>query len=94
MTSDSITVTVPMFLFLQILKLLVGKVVIGHAVQNDFKVLGYGHPGTLTRDTSRCPLINLKAGFTHNQCVSLKRLTKAIFDRDIQVPRQPSMFNP
>ncbi|XP_024917523.1 interferon-stimulated 20 kDa exonuclease-like 2 isoform X2 [Cynoglossus semilaevis] len=72
----------------EILKLLVGKVVIGHAVQNDFKVLGYGHPGTLTRDTSRCPLINLKAGFTHNQCVSLKRLTKAIFDRDIQTGRK------
>ncbi|KAA8579062.1 hypothetical protein FQN60_018803 [Etheostoma spectabile] len=47
----------------EILRLLMGKVVIGHAVHNDFKVLGYSHPGALTRDTSRIPLLNEKAGF-------------------------------
>ncbi|XP_040900350.1 interferon-stimulated 20 kDa exonuclease-like 2 isoform X2 [Toxotes jaculatrix] len=68
----------------EILRLLMGKVVIGHAVHNDFKVLGYSHPAALTRDTSRIPLLNLKAGFAENECASLKRLTKAIFNRDIQ----------
>ena len=62
-----------------------GKVVIGHAIHNDFKVLGYSHPAALTRDTSRIPLLNLKAGFAAHECASLKRLTKAIFNRDIQV---------
>lgn len=62
-----------------------GKVVVGHAVHNDFKVLSYTHPAALTRDTSRIPLLNLKAGFVENECASLKRLTKAIFNRDIQV---------
>nr|XP_043889455.1 interferon-stimulated 20 kDa exonuclease-like 2 [Solea senegalensis] len=71
----------------EILKLLMGKVVIGHAVHNDFKVLGYSHPKALTRDTSRIPLLNLKAGFAESECASLKRLTKAIFNRDIQVRR-------
>ncbi|XP_034409129.1 interferon-stimulated 20 kDa exonuclease-like 2 isoform X2 [Cyclopterus lumpus] len=69
----------------EILRLLMGKVVIGHAVHNDFKVLGYSHPAALTRDTSRIPLLNLRAGFAVAECASLKRLTKAILNRDIQV---------
>lgn len=69
----------------QILKLLTGKVVIGHAIHNDFKVLSYSHPAALTRDTSRIPLLNVKAGLAVTECASLKRLTKAIFNRDIQV---------
>ncbi|XP_068586005.1 interferon-stimulated 20 kDa exonuclease-like 2 [Cebidichthys violaceus] len=72
----------------EILRLLMGKVVIGHAVHNDFKVLGYSHPAVLTRDTSRIPLLNQKAGFAAAECASLKRLTKAIFNRDIQTGRK------
>uniref|UniRef100_A0A673A940 Interferon-stimulated 20 kDa exonuclease-like 2 n=1 Tax=Sphaeramia orbicularis TaxID=375764 RepID=A0A673A940_9TELE len=72
----------------EILKLLMGKVVVGHAIHNDFKVLGYAHPPALTRDTSRFPLLNQKAGFPENQAASLKRLTKAIFNRDIQTGRR------
>ncbi|GAA6217179.1 interferon-stimulated 20 kDa exonuclease-like 2 [Lates japonicus] len=72
----------------EILKLLMGKVVIGHAIHNDFKALGYAHPAALTRDTSRIPLLNQRAGFADNECASLKRLTKAIFNRDIQAGRR------
>ncbi|XP_019719444.1 interferon-stimulated 20 kDa exonuclease-like 2 [Hippocampus comes] len=68
----------------EILKLLAGKIVIGHAVHNDFQVLQYSHPAALTRDTSRIPLLNRRAGFEEKVCASLKRLTKAIFNRDIQ----------
>ncbi|XP_034030275.1 interferon-stimulated 20 kDa exonuclease-like 2 isoform X2 [Thalassophryne amazonica] len=69
----------------EILKLLNGKVVIGHAIHNDFKVLAYYHPPALTRDTSRIPLLNQKAGFAEKECVSLKRLAKAVLNLDIQV---------
>ncbi|CAG6014413.1 unnamed protein product [Menidia menidia] len=72
----------------EILKLLMGKVIIGHAIHNDFKALSYSHPNILTRDTSRIPLLNLKAGFNASECASLKRLTKAIFNRDIQTGRK------
>ncbi|KAG7218384.1 hypothetical protein INR49_020417 [Caranx melampygus] len=72
----------------EILRLLSGKVVIGHAIHNDFKVLSYSHPAALTRDTSRIPLLNLKAGFAERECASLKRLTKAIFNRDIQTGKR------
>lgn len=72
----------------EILRLLMGKVVVGHAVHNDFKVLEYSHPAALTRDTSRIPLLNLKAGFAEKECASLKRLTKAILNRDIQTGKK------
>nr|XP_046254888.1 interferon-stimulated 20 kDa exonuclease-like 2 [Scatophagus argus]XP_046254890.1 interferon-stimulated 20 kDa exonuclease-like 2 [Scatophagus argus] len=72
----------------EILKLLAGKVVIGHAIHNDFKVLGYSHPAALTRDTSRIPLLNTRAGFAEHECASLKRLSKAILNRDIQAGKR------
>lgn len=69
---------------MEIMKLIKGKVVVGHAVHNDFKVIGYSHPPELIRDTSQIPLLNQKAGIEGNRCTSLKKLTKAIFSRDIQ----------
>ncbi|KAL4646766.1 Interferon-stimulated 20 kDa exonuclease-like 2-like [Arapaima gigas] len=71
----------------EILKILKGKVVVGHAIHNDFKSLSYSHPSSLTRDTSRIPLLNKKAGFPERQPASLKKLTKALLNRDIQADR-------
>ncbi|XP_054855268.1 interferon-stimulated 20 kDa exonuclease-like 2 [Eublepharis macularius] len=69
----------------EILKILTGKIVIGHAIHNDFKALKYFHPKSATRDTSKIPLLNRKAGFPENESASLKRLTKQLLHRDIQV---------
>ncbi|KAJ0008553.1 hypothetical protein NQD34_015968, partial [Periophthalmus magnuspinnatus] len=69
----------------EILKLLMGKVLIGHAIHNNLRVLNYYHPRTLIRDTSRVPLLNAMAGFPEHQPASLKRLMKAIFNKDIQM---------
>ncbi|KAJ8288001.1 hypothetical protein COCON_G00006600 [Conger conger] len=69
----------------EIVKILAGKVVVGHAIHNDFKALTYSHPAGLTRDTSRIPLLNKKAGLPEKQAVSLKRLAKALLNQDIQV---------
>ncbi|XP_018595193.1 interferon-stimulated 20 kDa exonuclease-like 2 [Scleropages formosus] len=69
----------------EILKILKGKVVVGHAIHNDFKALSYSHPSGLTRDTSCIPLLNKKAGFPEAQLASLKKLTKALLNKDIQV---------
>ncbi|XP_026139819.1 interferon-stimulated 20 kDa exonuclease-like 2 [Carassius auratus] len=68
----------------EILKIITGKVVVGHAIHNDFKVLKYFHPACQTRDTARIPLLNQKAGLPVNEMVSLKKLTKAILKKDIQ----------
>jgi RNA exonuclease 4 len=37
----------------QVAKMLEGRVVVGHSISKDFKVLLLGHPGRLTRDTAR-----------------------------------------
>lgn len=71
---------------LQVLRVLAGKVVVGHAIHNDFKALHYSHPKALTRDTSKIPLLNRRGGFPENVSISLKRLTKALLNQDIQVP--------
>uniref|UniRef100_A0A803Y739 Interferon stimulated exonuclease 20 like 2 n=1 Tax=Meleagris gallopavo TaxID=9103 RepID=A0A803Y739_MELGA len=69
----------------EILKILSGKVVVGHAVHNDFRALKYFHPKALIRDTSKIPLLNRKGGFPENITVSLKHLTKELLHKDIQV---------
>ncbi|XP_006275928.1 interferon-stimulated 20 kDa exonuclease-like 2 [Alligator mississippiensis] len=71
----------------EILKLLTGKVVVGHAIHNDFKALKYFHPKVATRDTAQIPLLNRRAGFPEHETASLKRLTKQLLHRDIQVGR-------
>uniref|UniRef100_A0A8C3UCA1 Interferon stimulated exonuclease gene 20 like 2 n=1 Tax=Catharus ustulatus TaxID=91951 RepID=A0A8C3UCA1_CATUS len=70
----------------EVLRVLAGKVVVGHAIHNDFKALHYSHPKALTRDTSQIPLLNRRGGFPENVSISLKRLTKALLNQDIQVP--------
>ncbi|NWU96429.1 I20L2 protein, partial [Upupa epops] len=69
----------------EILRILSGKIVVGHSIHNDFKALKYFHPKALTRDTSRIPLLNRRGGFPEGIAVSLKRLTKQLLHRDIQV---------
>ncbi|XP_005245575.1 interferon-stimulated 20 kDa exonuclease-like 2 isoform X2 [Homo sapiens] len=69
----------------EILKILTGKIVVGHAIHNDFKALQYFHPKSLTRDTSHIPPLNRKADCPENATMSLKHLTKKLLNRDIQV---------
>jgi len=38
---------------LEVSKLLNGSIVVGHGLNNDFKVLGFPHPAEMTRDTAR-----------------------------------------
>ncbi|MGH0177008.1 UNVERIFIED_CONTAM: hypothetical protein FKN15_074317 [Acipenser sinensis] len=69
----------------EILQILKGRVVVGHALHNDFRALGYDHPREMTRDTSRQRLLRLRAGLPVRASVSLRNLTKKLLNRDIQV---------
>ncbi|XP_048784969.1 interferon-stimulated 20 kDa exonuclease-like 2 [Lagopus muta] len=69
----------------EILKILSGKVVVGHAIHNDFMALKYFHPKALIRDTSKIPLLNQKGGFPEKKAVSLKDFAKKLLHKDIQV---------
>ncbi|XP_056425225.1 apoptosis-enhancing nuclease [Hyla sarda] len=69
----------------EILMLLKGKRVIGHALHNDFRALKYLHPLVQTRDTSEMTLLNHLAGLPPNAQASLKTLAFNILQKRIQV---------
>ena len=60
------------------------RVVVGHAVSNDFKALDIDHPIEDIRDTAETDFAKKKAGFNTTQQVSLKRLSAALLKKDIQ----------
>ncbi|CAM4636936.1 unnamed protein product [Caretta caretta] len=69
----------------EILKILKDKIVVGHAIHNDFRALKYFHPRSRTRDTSRIPLLNRKAGLPVKASASLKSLARQLLHKRIQV---------
>lgn len=71
----------------EIVQLLHNKVVVGHSIANDFRALGYVHPTERTRDTASLVELRRRAGLPLAQPASLKRLTKLLLYRDIQVGR-------
>ncbi|CAN9498863.1 unnamed protein product [Ophioblennius macclurei] len=71
----------------QILKILEGKVVVGHSIYNDFEALDMVHPGHMVRDTSTARLLGRLAGFPQERCVSLKILSRKLLSREIQAGR-------
>ncbi|XP_076877598.1 apoptosis-enhancing nuclease [Brachyhypopomus gauderio] len=71
----------------EIIQLLEGKVVVGHALHNDLRVLEITVPRHMVRDTSHMSLLRMMAGIS-GTCVSLKKLTSALLKRTIQVGQQ------
>ncbi|XP_070687600.1 apoptosis-enhancing nuclease isoform X2 [Pempheris klunzingeri] len=69
----------------EILSILKGKVVIGHAIYNDFRVLDVLLPGHMVRDTSLTRFLSRLAGFPRKCCLSLKTLASKLLNRRIQV---------
>lgn len=71
----------------EILKLLKGKVVVGHALHNDFRALKYVHPRSQTRDTTSVPNLLSQPGLHTRARVSLKELALQLLHKRIQVGR-------
>lgn len=69
----------------EILKLLKGKVVVGHALHNDFQALKYVHPRSQTRDTTCVPSLLGQPGLHTRARVSLKDLALELLHKRIQV---------
>ncbi|KAM9377503.1 apoptosis-enhancing nuclease [Pholidichthys leucotaenia] len=72
----------------EIQSILEGKVVVGHAVYNDFEALDMIHPCHMVRDTSSTHLLIRLAGFHRKPCISLKILASKLLNRRIQVGKQ------
>uniref|UniRef100_A0A8B9XK27 Apoptosis enhancing nuclease n=1 Tax=Bos mutus grunniens TaxID=30521 RepID=A0A8B9XK27_BOSMU len=69
----------------EILKLLKGKVVVGHALHNDFQALKYIHPRGQTRDTTSVPSLLSQPGLHVRNRVSLKDLALQLLHKKIQI---------
>ncbi|XP_023043003.1 apoptosis-enhancing nuclease isoform X1 [Piliocolobus tephrosceles] len=68
----------------EILKLLKGKVVVGHALHNDFQALKYVHPRSQTRDTTYVPNFLSEPSLHTRARVSLKDLALQLLHKKIQ----------
>uniref|UniRef100_A0A8C0CGF1 Apoptosis enhancing nuclease n=2 Tax=Balaenoptera musculus TaxID=9771 RepID=A0A8C0CGF1_BALMU len=69
----------------EILKLLKGKVLVGHALHNDFQALKYIHPRGQTRDTTYVPSLLSQPSLHARTRVSLKDLALQLLHKKIQV---------
>ncbi|XP_034031677.1 apoptosis-enhancing nuclease [Thalassophryne amazonica] len=72
----------------EILSVLNGRVVVGHSIFNDFRVLEMDHPAHMIRDTSTTRLLSCLAGFPGRRCSSLKKLASKLLNRKIQVGKK------
>ncbi|PAA49873.1 hypothetical protein BOX15_Mlig006192g5 [Macrostomum lignano] len=63
-----------------------GRVLVGHALHNDLRVLRLHHPEGLVRDTSKCVLLQAKAGMPPQgkRPASLRSLSLALLNLRIQ----------
>lgn len=71
-------------------KLLAGRIVVGHALQNDFKVLNFSHTRKLTRDTAKYLPLKTLVG---KKFPPLKLLAKEVLGIDIQQGEHDSIID-
>lgn len=68
----------------QIREILQDKVVVGHALHNDFKVIKIQHSGKLVRDTASYKPLRALANLSERTPASLRTLTRILLGRSIQ----------
>lgn len=67
----------------QVTNIIKDKIVVGHAIHNDFRVLCIPHPLHRLRDTASCKILREKAALPNNAC-ALRKLTQVLLGRTIQ----------
>lgn len=72
----------------EIIALIKDKVVVGHALHNDFKVLGFSHPRHMIRDTLSSRALRQRCSLPSKIGASLKTLTRRLLNRNIQVGKE------
>lgn len=75
----------------QIHDIIKDKIVIGHGIHNDFKVLGFGHPRHLIRDTQKCKHLN--ARMKMKPPISLKNMADKLLGIKIQAGAHCSVID-
>nr|XP_021326351.1 apoptosis-enhancing nuclease [Danio rerio] len=72
----------------EILKILKGKIIVGHALYHDLNVLYISVQPHMIRDTCSCVLLRQLYDANQNCNISLKKLAQKLLNRTIQVDRQ------
>ncbi|XP_068595708.1 interferon-stimulated gene 20 kDa protein-like [Brachionichthys hirsutus] len=72
----------------EILRILEGKVVVGHSVCNDFDALDMLHPAHMVRDTGTARLLSRLAGLPPRRFASLRLLARKLLNRKIQAGKR------
>lgn len=72
-------------------RMIKNRILVGHALQFDLKILRLKHYSDLIRDTSKHIPLRALAGFPRNSTPSLKRLTRQLLKWDIQVNEHSSV---
>lgn len=67
-----------------------GKILVGHALKNDFDVLRLNHPALLIRDTARCTFVK-KLVVQNKRTPSLKWLANYLLGKEIQKAEHDSV---
>lgn len=75
----------------QILRILKNKIIVGHALDFDFRILKLRRNHHQIRDTSTFCLLREKAGLVKNKIPSLKNLSCSLLQREIQYPTHCSI---
>lgn len=70
-------------------RIIQGKIVVGHALRNDFSVLNISHPAEHIRDTSKCGLLTKLV----TQGPSLKNMARKLLGKEIQTGRHCSIID-
>ncbi|XP_060709105.1 interferon-stimulated gene 20 kDa protein-like isoform X1 [Hemiscyllium ocellatum] len=70
--------------FIQILKIIQGKIIVGHDPRSDFRVLKTDISNYAIRDTSSCKLLIMKARLKTDRRASLKSLCQNLLGKRIQ----------
>ena len=74
----------------EVLQLLEGKILVGHALKNDMKALNISHPWFMTRDTAKYePFMQTRFDDGILWPRKLKDLAKVKLGRDIQIEGEP-----
>jgi DNA polymerase III epsilon subunit-like protein len=74
----------------QVLELIEGKILVGHALKNDVNALGISHPWFMTRDTAKYePFMQVRFDDGVLWPRKLKELVQEKVEREIQVPGKP-----
>ncbi|KHJ87897.1 exonuclease [Oesophagostomum dentatum] len=75
----------------EVAAILKDRTVVGHALNNDFRVLSFHHNSKLTRDTAKCALLRKMAN-CHGM-PSLKKLANSVLGIDIQQGEHDSVVD-